>query len=865
MENNPELQLAWQFIENTGTHLFLTGKAGTGKTTFLRRLREQSPKRMVVLAPTGIAAINAGGVTIHSFFQLSFAPFVPETTLNSSQTHYRFSKEKRNVIRSMDLLVIDEISMVRADLLDAIDATLRRYRNREKPFGGVQLLMIGDLQQLAPVVKDSEWELLKNHYATPYFFASRALRESVYMTIELQKVYRQSDTFFLSLLNKIRENQADDEVLNELNRRYQPGFRPRKEEGYIRLTTHNYQAQKVNDSELASLPGRTYSFRAEIKDTFPEYLYPADEVLTIKAGAQIMFLKNDASSEKRYYNGMIGEVINVSDTGMVVRGKDNGDEFQLLQEEWGNYKYVLNEETKEITEEIEGTFRQYPIRLAWAITIHKSQGLTFERAIIDARNSFAHGQTYVALSRCKTLEGMVLESPLRREAIISDSTVDSFTKEVRKNKPGNQQLNDMRKAYFFDLLSDLFSFYSLEQAYKRLLRLMDEDLYKLYPKLLAEYKALAPHIKERIVEVSRRFRNQYTRLINEDEDYAVNQELQERIRSGAGYFSKELTPVRALFEKTNMPLDNKELRKQLNERLQALDDALWIKESLLEAMLVQPFTVTEYLKLKAKVMLSLEDGSSSSSSAKASKEKKEPKERKERTRSSSAKAKVEVPTDILHPELYRALSEWRMAKTRETNLPAYVIMQQKALMGIVNLLPDTPAALEAIPYFGAKGVEKYGLEILGIIRKFVKENKVERPEIKEILISDSGDTAELRKTEKQRKEERKRLKEEEKEKKKDTKVISYEMFCQGMSIEEIAKARDLVTGTIATHLEHYVRDGKIKLEQVLSAEKIEKIEKIRQKQQKSGHSGVVDVKMALGDEVSYADIKLVFAANGVQC
>lgn len=722
MENNPELQLAWQFIENTGTHLFLTGKAGTGKTTFLRRLKEQSPKRMVILAPTGIAAINAGGVTIHSFFQLSFAPFVPETTFNSSQTHYRFSKEKRNIIRSMDLLVIDEISMVRADLLDAIDSALRRYRDREKPFGGVQLLMIGDLQQLAPVVKENEWEMLKNYYETPYFFASRALRETVYMTIELKTVYRQSDTFFLSLLNKIRENQADDEVLNELNRRYQPGFRPRKEEGYIRLTTHNYQAQKVNDNELASLPGQTYSFRAEIDGTFPEYLYPADEVLTIKAGAQIMFLKNDPSSEKRYYNGMIGEVAAVNDAGMIVRGKDNGDEFQLLPEEWGNYKYVLNEETKEITEEIEGTFRQYPIRLAWAITIHKSQGLTFERAIIDARNSFAHGQTYVALSRCKTLEGMVLESPLRREAIISDSTVDDFTKEVERNKPGNRQLHDMQKAYFFDLLSDLFNFYSLDQAYKRLLRLIDEDLYKLYPKQLAEYKELAPHIKEKIVEVSQRFRNQYTRLINGSDDYAADQGLQERVRSGAGYFRKELEPVRALFEKTNMPLDNKELRKQLNECLQALDDALWIKESLLEAMMGQPFTVTGYLKLKAKVTLSLEDDSSSGSSPKAPKEKRERKGRKERTRSSS-KAKVEVPTDILYPELYRTLSEWRAAKAREVSLPAYIIMQQKALMGIVNLLPDTPEALEAIPYFGAKGVQKYGLEILGIIREYLKNAK----------------------------------------------------------------------------------------------------------------------------------------------
>ena len=844
MENNPELQLAWQFFENTGTHLFLTGKAGTGKTTFLRRLREHTPKRMVVLAPTGIAAINAGGVTIHSFFQLSFAPFVPDTTLNSAQMHYRFNKEKRNIIRSMDLLVIDEISMVRADLLDAVDATLRRYRDREKPFGGVQLLMIGDLQQLAPVVKDSEWELLRRYYETPYFFASHALRETVYMTIELEKVYRQSDTYFLSLLNKIRENKADDEVLNALNKRYQRGFQPSKEEGYIRLTTHNNQAQQVNDRELASLPGKAYSFRAEVKDEFPEYSYPADEVLTVKEGAQIMFLKNDVSSEKRYYNGMIGEVVTVNETGMFVRGKDSEHEFQLLQEEWGNYKYVLNEETKEITEEIAGVFRQYPIRLAWAITIHKSQGLTFERAIIDARNSFAHGQTYVALSRCKTLEGMVLESPLRREAIISDSVVDNFTKGVEQNKPGSKQLNDMQKAYFFDLLSDLFNFYAIEQAYKRLLRMMDEDLYRLFPKQLADYKALEPHIKERIVEVAHRFRNQYTRLINESEDYAGNQELQERIRSGAGYFRRELKPVRALFDKTNMPLDNRELRKQLNERLQTLDDALWIKESLLGIICTSSFTVSDYLKQKAKVMLSLEgDSSTSASSSKAPRERKERKERAASTR--SGKVKVDVPTDIMHPELYRTLAEWRMEKTREANVPAYVIMQQKALMGIVNLLPDTPQALEAVPYFGAKGVEKYGLEILGIVRKYMKENQLERPEIKEIFIS--------------AKEHKK--KEEKKEPKKETKQVSYEMFCRGMSIEEIAKARDLVTGTIATHLEYYVREGKIKLEQVVPAEKIEKI---RRYQQKKENLGVVGIKAALGDEVSYADIKFVFAANDVR-
>ena len=262
--NNPELQRAWQIIENTGTHLFLTGKAGTGKTTFLRNLKKQSPKRTVVVAPTGIAAINAGGVTIHSFFQLPFAPFIPDTTFNAEQKHFRFSKEKINIIRSMDLLVIDEISMVRADLLDTIDSVLRRYRDRYKPFGGVQLLMIGDLQQLAPVVKEDEWKMLSHYYETSYFFGSRALKETFYVTIELKQVYRQSDPYFLSLLNKVRENKADAQTLTELNRRYIPNFQPSKEERYIRLTTHNYQAQQINDHELSLIKERTFNYTAEI-------------------------------------------------------------------------------------------------------------------------------------------------------------------------------------------------------------------------------------------------------------------------------------------------------------------------------------------------------------------------------------------------------------------------------------------------------------------------------------------------------------------------------------------------------------------------------------------------------------------------
>ena len=331
--NNPELQRAWQIIENTGTHLFLTGKAGTGKTTFLRNLKKESPKRTVIVAPTGIAAINAGGVTIHSFFQLPFAPFIPDTTFNTEQKHFRFSKEKINIIRSMDLLIIDEISMVRADLLDAIDSVLRRYRDRYKPLGGVQLLMIGDLQQLAPVVKETEWNMLSHYYDTSYFFGSRALKETTYATIELKQVYRQNDPYFLSLLNKVRENKADEQTLAELNQRYIPNFHPVKEKGYIQLTTHNYQAQQINDHELSLIKEPVFSYKAEVTGIFPEYSYPTDETLMLKKGAQIMFVKNDPSPEKRYYNGMIGEITSIDEDRFTVRTKEKNEKIIVQPEE----------------------------------------------------------------------------------------------------------------------------------------------------------------------------------------------------------------------------------------------------------------------------------------------------------------------------------------------------------------------------------------------------------------------------------------------------------------------------------------------------------------------------------------------------
>lgn len=615
MEMNEESILAWNIIEKTSANLFLTGKAGTGKTTFLKQLKEKSPKRMVVLAPTGIAAINAGGMTIHSFFQLPFSPYIPGTTFGSGeQKRYQFSKLKRNIIRSIDLLVIDEISMVRSDLLDAIDSVLRQYRKRhDLPFGGVQLLMIGDLQQLAPVVTAQEEQLLKEHYDTPFFFSSNALKQVGYLTVELKKVYRQQDEQFISLLNQIRENRASDATLQALNQRFIPNFEPPKNSNFIRLTTHNAPAQQINEQQLAALPSRAFSYTAEVEDNFPESSYPADFMLTLKPGAQVMFIKNDP--QHRFYNGMIGEVIGVKpdEEGdkIIVRSKDSDEEFELEKMEWVNAKYTINEETKEIEETVEGKFRQYPLRLAWAITIHKSQGLTFEHAIIDASHSFTHGQTYVALSRCKTLEGMVLSQPLSRGAIISSQTVDAFNSQLAA--PTQEQISYLEQQYVLHCIGEFFDFYAISGSYEHLMRCLVEFFNSKYPRVVSEYQKLQVVLKS-LIGVSDKFRLQYTRMLSQNPDI-LQAELQERIHKGAEYFFDKIGILSDLIRKSNLDTDNKVAKKQFQDRFSVFSEDVKLKERLLKYERSAVFTVTDYLKKKAQFMLLDEMGEGASSSA----------------------------------------------------------------------------------------------------------------------------------------------------------------------------------------------------------------------------------------------------------
>ena len=419
---NFELDVARFIVEKTDMSLFLTGKAGTGKTTFLREVVRYTKKKCIVLAPTGIAAVNAGAMTIHSFFQFGLGPFVQGVI--EPKSDFRINKSKLELIRHLQLLIIDEVSMVRADLMDHIDVELRRIRRNSKPFGGVQLLMIGDLQQLPPIAHGGEDELLRQYYKTLYFFSSSALKSMKYSCIELKNVYRQTDRHFIDILNHARDCTLTSQDISDLNARYVPGFSPKPEDGYIRLMTHNRQVDYVNETEMEKLDSKPYTFVAAVTGTFPEESYPTADSLTLKKGAQVMFIKNDP--ERRFINGTLGEVKSIDKNSIAVRLAESGTVIDVEPMEWQNIRYQFDEESKEISSKQIGRFKQYPLKAAWAITVHKSQGLTFDKAIIDVHAAFSPGQAYVALSRCRTLDGLVLSSPVSASVFMRDNAVDAY-------------------------------------------------------------------------------------------------------------------------------------------------------------------------------------------------------------------------------------------------------------------------------------------------------------------------------------------------------------------------------------------------------------------------------------------------------
>jgi len=692
---NLQIDLANDFVRFTGKNIFLTGKAGTGKTTFLHNLRKKTSKRMVVVAPTGVAAINAGGMTIHSFFQMPFGPIVPGGSMesrvireNGSKFQRKFSREKINIIRSLDLLVIDEISMVRADLLDGIDDVLRQYRNRNKPFGGVQLLMIGDLQQLAPIVKDDEWAILKKYYDTAFFFSSRALKKTDYVSIVLEHVYRQSDQKFIDLLNKVRHNQTDEATLEILNRRYIPDFIGTEDEGYIILTTHNAQAQSINQSKLNNLPRKSRILKGSVHDDFPEYSYPTDLLLELKEGAQVMFVKNDTALERQYYNGKIGVIDEIDEECIFVRCENEENLIKVERAEWQNVKYSLDEETREISETITGSFTQFPLKLAWAITIHKSQGLTFEKAIIDARAAFAHGQVYVALSRCKTLEGMVLNAPLTARCFINSSQISQFTADVEEHQPTGEELSASKKAYEESLLFDLFNFGSIEYQLTQCLKLAVSSAPSLSVNLAESFQHMQSDWSNEVHKVTATFRQQLSELIFKNE----SETLQERVRKASAWFFQKTHEIFYMrLQKLWVESDNKALKKTLDQAIDKLLNEVMIKSACLEVT-KNGFETASYLSARAKA--SIEDA---------------PSRKKTKTK------EAPVPETIGNKELYNALVSWRNAKAKEKDVSHYMIIQLKTMMEISNSLPKTLRELKKIKGLGDRKIKEFGQEIIDIV------------------------------------------------------------------------------------------------------------------------------------------------------
>ncbi|KAB1067282.1 AAA family ATPase [Tamlana haliotis] len=805
MALNKELELAWSFVNNTNRSIFLTGKAGTGKTTFLHRLKKESLKRLVVVAPTGVAAINAKGVTIHSFFQMPFGPILPETDLNKPQGfNRRFTKTKINIIKSMDLLVIDEISMVRADLLDGIDKTLRRFRNREKVFGGVQVLMIGDLQQLSPVVKEQEWELLKPHYRNAFFFSSHAYAQCQAICVELKHIYRQENPKFIQILNEIRNNALTEASASELNKRYIADFTPKPDAGYISLTTHNNKAEATNKAELDKLTTKTFTYQAEVEGKFPEYAYPNNESLDLKVGAQVMFVKNDSDPAKRYFNGKIGKVVFLDKDEVVVHCPDDDFNIEVKTETWENINYTVDKDTKAISEERIGAYKQMPLRLAWSITIHKSQGLTFEKAIIDAQGAFAHGQTYVALSRCKSLEGLVLKSKIHSNQIISDSNVITFNENAEQNAPDDAELEASKKRFQLDLIHEIFDFYAFLYPINRILDIYYKNRTIVEGKVEETFRPIKDQLAN-FLKVSNGFKIQLKQLAEEEGLPESSAMVQERFKKAISYFKTEtantiITPLKTF----GFTTDNQAVVSDITKNLDAFEELLAVKQLYFNNS-EKGFNTLSFLELRAKAVFQAKD---------------KPK-----------KSRKAVAEGTSHVELFETLRLLRNDIAEDKGLVHFQVFTQKALYEMCETLPTNKQELLEVNGMGKTRVEKYGTAILKVIREYCEENDLEVAEDLAIEFSEKKPT-----------------------KKGDTKKESLQLYQSGKTVKQIADYRELNENTILGHLASFVSTGEVQLFDIISEAHYKELKKIIPKKT---FENLSDLKHQLDDKYSYFELRLV--------
>jgi len=821
--NNEMFRLAAELVNQSSRNIFLTGKAGTGKTTFLKYIRENCPKQIVVVAPTGVAAINAGGVTMHSFFQLPFSPFIPEvggftrqteetTNKNSLLSKLRMTTEKKKILQELELLIIDEISMVRCDMLDAVDAVLRHIRRRHNErFGGVQVLFIGDMFQLPPVIKEQEWRLLKDFYNSPYFFDSIVIREEQPVYIEFDKIYRQSEEKFINVLNQVRNNQLDDDGRNLLEKRFDPAFRRTKDDGYIILTTHNERARNKNETELNNLSNKSFSYRAEIEGDFPASAYPAEEQLLLKVGSQVMFIKNDTERIKRYFNGKIGIVTELDNDKILVQCKDEPDEIEVKKEKWENIRYTVDKKSRQLNEEVLGSFTQYPLRLAWAITIHKSQGLTFDKVIIDAGEAFAPGQVYVALSRCTTLDGIVLQSHIRLNRMFSDERIVQFSKTNSSKNALEQELQRSKRNYQLKILLSLFDYKQIFEDAKELNQYLQENgssFNEGSEKWIDEF--LDEIIK--LEGTAEKFQNQLRSIFNREENADTNELLKERINAGAAYFIKEQNKLSELLRSCPIVTDGRLHAKEINEALKEIFSGLSIKRYLMES-LSGTVNIETYHKRKKDFILPAFSVN---------------------VYAGEAKERTESP----HPVLHQRLRKLRDNICSKADLPIYIIAGTNTLDEMSRYLPQTLIEIRKISGFGDAKTEKYGQQFLEIILEYCREKNLSS------LIH-----------EKDPKKERK-AESGEKKKKIDTKAESFRLYKEGKPIDEIAKERSFTKQTIEGHLAHYVSVGEINIEELVSKEKISLIEP-HTKEFKGG--SITTIKEKLGNKISFGEIRLVLA------